>query len=347
MLDTQTSRCLDFFSDIIGILKTTHQHERVFHFITDRIIRLYKCQTCAIVLIDRTTEYLNVENSHGLSWTFCKQFRRKLATGAIGELLWTGKQIMINDSDADPQTADDVRLEHRFGSCACVQVAINHRTAGYLYVDSTEKSFFTEADMKLLQTFADVAAIALYKDQLYEENLRLDRVDHETNLEKYAPFVERLVTHYEKAKDTGEPFGVMILDVDNYKKIVNTYGYGASQQFLLELGDVVRSQMRAIDVAGRYGTDEVIVMLPGTSLEEAIAIAQKLRKAVEDSTFASANIKATVSVGVSAYPQNGKVVDDVMLSARKALFEAQRAGRNNVYHYMKEWYARDAELCVQ
>jgi diguanylate cyclase (GGDEF)-like protein len=344
MSELQTGKCLEFFSEILNVLKTTNQHERVFHFVVDRLVRLFKCQACAIILIDRNTEYLNVENSHGVSWTFCKAFRRKFATGVIGELLWTGKPILIRDSDLERQLADEVMLEHPFGSCLCVQIAMNQRTLGYLHAESKEKGAFGEEDIGLLQTFADIAGVALYKNQLYEENLRLDRIDHETDLEKYSPFLERLTAAYENSRSSEEPFSVLILDVDNYKQIVNTYGYDASRQFLKELGGLVKSQLSVFDAGGRFGPDEIIMVLGNTSMEEAVGRAKAIRKSVEETRFTKREIATSISIGVSAYPQNGKALDDVVLTAKKALFEAQRGGRNKVYHYLAEWYAKEPVL---
>jgi diguanylate cyclase (GGDEF)-like protein len=344
MQELDTAKCLDSFSEIISILTSTNQHERAFHYVVDRIVRLFHCQTCAIVLIDRKTEYLSIENSYGLSHTFCKAFRKKVATGAIGELLWTGRTIVVRDSEQQAQLAQEVMLEHPLGSCLCVQISILHRAMGYLHVDAAEKREFKHEDVRLLQIFADIAAISLYKDHLYEENLRLDKIDHETELLKYGPFVEMLHATVEKAKDTNEQLAVMILDVDNYKQIVNTYGYDASRDFLKELGDLVKLHLRSIDIGGRYGGDEIIVMMPRGGLEEAVNSARELRKRVEQGVFTRQRIATTISIGVAAYPHNGRTMEDLLLSAKEALFEAQRAGRNKVYHYLTEWSSRERAL---
>jgi diguanylate cyclase (GGDEF)-like protein len=344
MQELDTGKCLDSFSEIISILKSTNQHERAFHYVVDRIVRLFHCQTCAIVLIDRKTEYLSVENSYGLSHTFCKAFRKKVATGAVGELLWTGRTIVVHDAEQQAQLAQEVMLEHPFGSCVCVQISMLHRAMGYLHVDVAERREFKQEDVRLLQVFADVAGISLYKNQLHEENLRLDKVDHETGLLKYGPFIESLHATVEKAKDANEQLAVMILDVDNYKQIVNTYGYDASKDFLKELGDLVKLHMRSIDVGGRYGGDEIIIMMPHAGVDDAVNSARGLRKRVEDGNFTQQHITTTISIGVAAYPHNGRTMEDLLLAAKEALFEAQRAGRNKVYHCLTEWSARERAL---
>ncbi len=128
MTSLRPEECLSFFSEILKVLKSTNQHEKVLHLIVDRVVRMYHCQACAIVVVDTQTEYLSIELGYGLSHTFSKAFRRKLATGAVGKLLWTGTPVVIADSEADPQLAEDIKLENPFGSAVCVQIAADHRS---------------------------------------------------------------------------------------------------------------------------------------------------------------------------------------------------------------------------
>src|SRR5512140_1766798 len=94
-------QCFTYVAEILGLLRTTNQYERVLHLIVDRISRLIHCQTCAVVLIDETTEYLRIDNFVGLSHTFCNDFRRHIATASIGRLLWTGTPITLNGDESD------------------------------------------------------------------------------------------------------------------------------------------------------------------------------------------------------------------------------------------------------
>jgi diguanylate cyclase (GGDEF)-like protein len=344
MTTATVDTCLNYFSELLTVLRSTNQYEEVLHLITDRLVRTYKCQVCAIVLINQKTEYLSIENSIGLSHTFCKAFRRTLATGAIGELLWTGKPILIHDSRECSQLAQEVGLEHSFGSCLAVQLAVDHRTLGYMYADSREISAFTERDIRVLQAYADIASVAIHKARLHEENMRLDKTDHETGLDKYESFIEKLRVSLERAERFDEGFAIMILDVDNFKSLSLTYGYDASKQFLEQLGELVKGRLRNMDAGGRYGFDELIVLLSNLGLDEAVEFGRRLAEVVGRTPFTSHNIRSTISIGVAAHPQNGKTIDDLVLTAKNALFEAQRAGRNNVFHYSSEWHAKDAVL---
>ena len=336
MTSPKPEECLSFVSEILNVLKSTNQHEQVLHLIVDRIVRMYRCQTCAVVVVDPQTEYLNIALGYGLSHTFSKAFGRKLATGAIGKLLWTGTPILITDSEADPQLAEEVKLENPFGSALCVQITADHRTIGYLHADSKEKHAYSAADVRVLQSFADFAALAINKAQLFETNLRLDRTDHETDLEKYAPFLERIHAGIERSKTLHESFGLMILDVDNFKHIASMYGYDSSRRLLKQIADLIKSRLRNIDAAGRYGFDEFIVLRANSDLLEAVLFADELRGAVERSMFTAREIRTTVSVGVAVYPRHAATIDALLLAVKQALFEAQRSGRNKVFHFEEE-----------
>jgi diguanylate cyclase (GGDEF)-like protein len=336
MTSLKSEECLNFVSEILGLLKSTNQHEEVLHLIVDRIVRMYRCQSCAVVVVDQETEYLNIALGYGLSHTISKAFRRKLATGAIGKLLWTGAPILIVDSEADPQQAEEVKLENPFGSALCVQITADHRTIGYLHVDAKGKHVFTAEDVRVLQSFADFAAVAIHKSQLFEANLRLDRIDHETNLEKYAPFLERIHASIERSRTLHESFGLMILDVDNFKHVAPTYGYDSSRKLLKQMADLITSRLRNVDAAGRYGFDEIIVLRANSDLVEAVLFADELRGAVERSMFTSREIRTSVGVGVAVYPRHAATIDALLLAVKQALFEAQRSGRNKVAHFVEE-----------
>ncbi len=336
-------QCFPYVAEILGLLRTTNQHERVLHLIVDRICRLIHCQTCAIVLIDEKTEYLRIDNFVGLSHTFCNAFRRHIATAAVGRLLWTGVPVTISGDESDRTLADDVRLEHPFASCVCIQIAVDNRTLGYLHIDSRDSHAFSEDDIRLLHVMADLAGLALNKSHLFEENLHLERVDKETGLEKYNPFLEKLDMAIERAVEFRERFCLFLVDVDNFKQIVKTYGYDASRQLLRQMAECVRSTLRPIDSAARYGFDEFVLLVENASLEEGLTLARTILATIEQTKFTAHRIASTVSIGVAAYPDNGTARDDLLLSAKQALFGAQSGGRNNVFAFKGEWYAKETE----
>ncbi len=331
MKEMQPAQCLEFLSELLNTLTTNRHYERVFHFVVDRLVRLYRCRACAIVLIDPETEYLSIENQYGISRTYCKEFRQQMATGAIGELLWTGRPILISDAELLPEISASVRMEQPFQSCCCVQIAVHHQTIGYLFADSEQKDAFTDDDISVFESFARLAGLAYYQNRLYEANLRLDPVDHETDLQRYSFFSEHLQQNIARAKSTREQLGLVMMDIDNYKRIANTYGGDARVAFMREFGGLVKRHLRAYDSACRYGADEIIIMLPNTSVEETVHFAATLCESIRTHTFTEFDMVSTVSCGLAVFPDDAEDMEDLILSTKHSVFEAQRAGRNKIF----------------
>lgn len=341
MTDLPDHACFRFIAELLQTAKSTNQHEQVLHLVTDRVTRLYGCQSCAVILIDPGTEYLSIENSTGLSLTFCNAYRRMIATEAAGRLLWTGTPVLITDAHQEPDLAAQLRLEHPFGSCGCAQISVDERPLGYLHAESALPGTFGPKDLQVLQLFADIAGLAVTKSRMFEEHLHLERVDRETGLEKYLPFLEKLSEGVERSREFHEPCAVALLDIDNFKTIMRTYGYATSRDLLREMGDTIKHALRAVDAGGRYGFDEFVVMLSNTDLQGAVDFARELLMRIAGRTYTDKEIRTTVSVGVSAYPHNASTVEDLLTTAKRGLFEAQREGRNRVHYFRSTWYARE------
>ncbi len=330
MKELNAPQCLEFFGELITLLSTNRHYERVFHYVVDRIVRLYHCRACAIVLIDRVTEYLSVENCFGISRSYCKEFRKHFATGAIGDLLWTGHPLLISDAALLPQLAEEVYLEQPFASALVVQISNHHQTLGYLYAASDVKDTFLEKDIPIIEMFARIAGLALYQNRLYDENIRLDRIDHETGLERYSCFAEMLQLQLARAAETGEEFGLLMMDVDNFKDIANTYGSDTRAAFLHEFGGVLLKNLRVFDQACRYGSDEMLVMLPNSSVDLVLNIGSQICDAIRRHTFTEHDIRTSVSAGAVVYPIDGTTVEELLLGAKQLVFDAQRAGRDRL-----------------
>lgn len=341
MYDIPGEQCLRFIADLLASVRSTNQSEKVLSLTVDRLVRMYRCRSCAIILIDPSTEYLTIESSEGISLTFSNSFRRMIATEAVGRMIWTGKPVLIRDPEEDPSLTAQMQLEHPFRSCAAVQVSIDERPLGYLFIDSERGDAFEERDVQKLQVFADIVGIAIVKDRLFQENLRLERVDKETGLEKYLPFLEKLEASLARAHDAHGRVAIVLLDVDNFKQIVNTFGFDRSRLLLREMAELARKRLHAQDSAARFGFDEFILLLENTDLDVALDRANILREELAAHPYTTANVRSTVSMGVASFPQNGLSAEDLLTTARRALYEAQRAGRNTVHHFTHEWYARE------
>ncbi len=125
---------------------------------------------------------------------------------------------------------------------------------------------------------------------------------------------------------------IVMGDVDNFKKTNDTYGHVIGDQVLKEVAQVVRSNSRALDIAGRYGGEEFILMLPGANAAEGFKVAEKIRKTLAEKTFPheKGSFSATISMGVTEVGSGEELIDKIVQRADTALYQAKHRGKNRV-----------------
>jgi diguanylate cyclase len=136
----------------------------------------------------------------------------------------------------------------------------------------------------------------------------------------------------QRCKRDGQPLALLLIDIDRFKLINDTYGHQAGDHVIVSVGQLLSGMVRAGDIACRYGGEEFMVVLPTMALDLAFDRAEKLRSvfAAAIVRFGEFQIQATLSIGISVYPGNGTSTDDLIHAADHALYRAKRTGRNRV-----------------
>jgi len=150
-----------------------------------------------------------------------------------------------------------------------------------------------------------------------------------TGLYNRRRFHDVLSTEYERAKRYAVPFSLVMLDIDYFKKVNDTYGHSVGDVVLREVATILKNSIREIDTAARYGGEEFVVVLPNTEKENAQIFAERIRQAIERHAFSGVNKNITVSIGIGGMP-DAKVEDEDKLirCADFALYRAKQLGRN-------------------
>lgn len=177
--------------------------------------------------------------------------------------------------------------------------------------------------------------IKTLQDRLTESNemlLELSRTDPLTGLHNRRHMMETLDKEMDRSKRTGDPLSLILIDVDNFKKINDVFGHQQGDQVLKNLGQIFRKHLRQYDSVARFGGEEFILILPATDRSEALGIAERLREEVaqmvDDEVEA---LKVTISLGVASYSAGrGKSPDNLLRNADSALYRAKQEGRNRV-----------------
>jgi diguanylate cyclase (GGDEF)-like protein len=189
---------------------------------------------------------------------------------------------------------------------------------------------FPEPDLDLLSSLASQATLALENVELHEEVQRQAVTDKLTGLTNHGRFQEVLGSEIEQVRRYRYPVSLIMLDIDNFKQINDTYGHPQGDQVLQAVGRVLRDESREADWAARYGGEEMALILPHTDLEGAYVIAERVRTAVAALRIpvldANELIQVTASLGVAATTEADK--STLIAEADAALYRAKRDGKN-------------------
>jgi diguanylate cyclase (GGDEF)-like protein len=178
--------------------------------------------------------------------------------------------------------------------------------------------------------------IKALQDELKRSNemlKELSNTDALTHLYNRRFLMETLEIEFQRAKRKKDILSLVLLDIDHFKKVNDTYGHQEGDNVLVAVAKLVKSMVRRYDIAARYGGEEFVVVLPETSLQNAVQFAERCRTGVQEISFPGVlkNMALTVSLGVATYP-SGKIdcVDSLFRQTDEALYRAKQSGRNRV-----------------
>jgi len=258
----------------------------------------------------------------------------------------TGKTIIVNDRRKDPDYVEKYYLPKMRGekpiktyarAFMCVPLHTKKHTIGVLTVFRMDTIDFQAIDKNDLLA---VKMIAKQLTQALENFFRVRKWEYRAVRDSLTFLYNRKYLHevlkkeIERADNEQDCVTLFMLDIDFFKNFNDTYGHLEGDKILMKIAQLLTSSVRKTDVVARYGGEEFSVVLPGTSLQKGIAIAERLRKRVETRLK---NLKITISIGVATRTPEDKInYEQLIARADKCLYQAKRAGRNTVRYYEKK-----------
>jgi diguanylate cyclase (GGDEF)-like protein len=172
---------------------------------------------------------------------------------------------------------------------------------------------------------------AMLRAQAEELREKANR-DSLTGLYNKGYIMEQLDYHIELAKRSDDAMSLLMIDIDHFKTVNDTHGHLCGDEVLKELAGIFQERMRAVNIAGRYGGEEFVIIVPMSNFESAQHIAERLRKTVaqHDFRWGSRTVKITVSIGVAIWNKQSRSGKELVQIADDAMYEAKKGGRNRV-----------------
>jgi diguanylate cyclase (GGDEF)-like protein len=236
--------------------------------------------------------------------------------------------VDVDDPTADPA---EVELLRRDGNRALAMLPLVAKGQSIGLVELLSKSTVTWGDqrLQLAQTMANEAAMALENARLYEDARKLADRDPLTGFYNHRYLHERLGEEVVRAQRARRPLSVLMLDLDDFKLVNDTFGHLFGDRVLTWTAELIRSTLRASDVPARYGGDEFAIILPETDGDDARSAAERILEAFRDRPFVGEHrgpVPIAASIGVATYPTDGRTPTDLIAAADRALYRVKRDG---------------------
>jgi diguanylate cyclase (GGDEF)-like protein len=301
--------------------------------------RAVNFQDASVYLVKKNIEGLDPFHSFGPLFEGVKLEPLSFMDGAPGAVVTTGDPLFVEDPAA---FKDFYHFSGEARQLSYIGVPLRNDTRifGVMGLSRSGPAPFLVEDFDTLRTASHLISAGLEKAELFMKTLELARVDELTGLYNYRVLMEKLEEEVRRKVRTGRAFSFIMIDIDDFKKINDRYTHLEGSRLLAQLGPLLKNTCRigSTDSVYRYGGEEFSVLLAETDVDEAVAVAERVRKAVEEYPFsvktAHPEAKVTVSLGVSTIAvDEDKSVSTLMSEADIALYRSKAMGKNRVSSY--------------
>jgi diguanylate cyclase (GGDEF)-like protein/PAS domain S-box-containing protein len=264
------------------------------------------------------------------SWTDCRLPATEFEPAACWALR-TGHSHLVTAGDRTAPCAHAVGVKNMY---LCIPIMAQGETLGILHLQATDEApQLNVEELSFKTTFAAQVGLSIANIKLREE-LRTQSVrDALTGLYNRRYLEEVLEREVRRAARATQSLGILMIDLDHFKKFNDTYGHDSGDAVLRETGAFLAKGIRAEDFVCRFGGEEFVVILPTANLESTCARAERLRLKMKELTVMHQGKSMgmlTISIGAAEFPEHGLSPQELMAAADAALYEAKRAGRDQV-----------------
>lgn len=314
-------------------VETVSDADQLYQAVVDMAGEIIAYENCTLFVLDPAQKKLVPKVTRGRVVNLIDHIPFEHGNGVSGWVAQRRKQIFIADLSKEKGLLNVELLPPQVRSFISVPMLARERVIGVINVSHSEANAFRQEDMRLLCVLAGEAALATERLEARHKLEQMAITDGLTRLYNHRYFQLRLKEEIARAQRYGLPVGLLMIDIDHFKRVNDLHGHSAGSAVLTAIAELMRQKVRESEIVARYGGEEFSVILPLTAAREAAVAAKRLREAVATHRFEIAEdvfLRLTISVGVAAYPEHGKTPEELVSQADAALYAAKEAGRNRV-----------------
>jgi diguanylate cyclase (GGDEF)-like protein len=265
------------------------------------------------------------EGSEGLQF--------EVGEGIAGHAASTRKSVYVPDLEVE-QRFKLLNAAPKRGCLLSIPMLQGSELLGVLNFERRQKADFDREEIEYFTAVADQVTVAVQNARLHEQTVALSITDPLTGIPNRRHLFQQLEAEVNRARRYGTPVSLVMIDIDHFKHLNDAAGHRAGDVALKQVTTALKQVVRKVDTLARYGGEEFVVLLPQVDREEALEVAEKLRRVVEETAFEHGAVqpggRVTISVGVATLPTDATEQARLVDAADSALYASKRGGRNRV-----------------
>ncbi|HBL18205.1 MAG: hypothetical protein A2X36_06210 [Elusimicrobia bacterium GWA2_69_24] len=318
---------LEALTDLTAVFASSLRVEDGFRLILRGIVQHFGLDRVRLYLVDREKDLLRGELGVDVSGNFMSLRGEEVPLAASNEHRFA--RILRGEQP-------DVLMRNYEARVLYLPLTVQGQKTGLLIAENLlSQQSISADDAALLKSFAGQIALAVDNARLFEEVQVLSLYDSLTGLPVRRYFNQRFQEEMCRVERSDRPLSVAMVDIDYFKGLNDTYGHQIGDVALKELGRLLLRKLRKIDFPARYGGDEIMILLPQATSDDAFSIMSRLLVEVRGVRIAvpfskAGEIGLSASIGIATYPEDGRTIEDLMGKADEALYWVKSRGRNGV-----------------
>lgn len=315
--------------EVSRLISSNYPIPKVIKRICGKLRKLLRTDDCSIMILNEKSRELAFSESSGLTRWEMKNIRFALGEGVAGWVAKHKKPVLIEDVRSDARFKVVDQQKRCMVSMISCPLMVKRRVIGVVSLTTRDDGHvFSQDELELVVLMSAHISLALENNRLYEISV----LDGLTNIFNRRYLEQRLMEEVAYSRRYTKPLSVVLLDIDFFKRLNDTYGHQAGDFVLKKVSQMLSDALREYDVVARYGGEEFAIVLPTTPKQKGATIAERLRIAVCDGDFRfkEHDISCSISLGVASFPEDGRDPDGLIAAADAALYKAKDSGRNQV-----------------